>query len=194
MIDAKLVAQLRAQTGAGIMDCRKALEETSGDFEKAVDALRKRGQKVAAAKSSRETNEGLVHAYIHSNGKTGAMIEVLCETDFVARNEQFQGFCHDIALHIAASNPLYLRIEDVPEEVIAREKDIYLEQMAGENKPDDIKAKIIDGKFAKYYADVCLMKQAFIKDDTMTIEQVIEEQIAKTGENIQIKRFARFAL
>ncbi len=194
MIDAQSVAQLRAQTGAGIMDCRKALEETNGDFEKAVDALRKRGQKVAAAKSSRETNEGLVHAYIHSNGKTGAMIEVLCETDFVARNEQFQNFCHDIALHIAAANPLYLRIEDVPEEVIAREKDIYLEQMAGENKPDEIKAKIIDGKFAKYYGDVCLMKQAFIKDDTMTIEQVIEEQIAKTGENIQIKRFARFAL
>ncbi len=194
MIDPKLIAQLRAQTGGGIMDCRKALEEAGNDYDKAIELMRKQGQKSAAKRVERETHEGVVHSYIHANKKTGVLVEVLCETDFVARNEGFQAFVHDIALHIAAMNPIYIASSEVPEDLVAKEKEIYREQMARETKPADILEKIIDGKLAKFYEDVCLLNQKFIKDDTMTIQDVITDQIAKTGENVQVKRFARFAL
>jgi len=190
----KLVQQLRAETGAGILDCRKILEEAGGDYDKAIELLRKKGQKVAAAKADRETHEGIVKSYIHSNGKVGAMIEVLCETDFVARNEQFQTFAYNIAMHIAASNPLYLTPDQIPAEVIEKEKEIYAEQMAGENKPENIKEKIIEGKLAKYFAETCLMNQNYILDDALTIAEVVTQQIAKTGENIQLRRFSRLSL
>ncbi len=194
MFDPKVIQDLRAQTGAGILDCRKVLEEAGGDCDKAIELLRKRGQKVAASKGDRETKEGIVKSYIHSNGKVGAMVEILCETDFVARNEQFQQFAHNIAMHIAASNPLYLAPSDIPVEIIAKEKEIYAEQMAGEIKPENIKEKIIEGKLGKYFQDVCLLKQPFILDDSMTIEEAVQQQIAKTGENIQLRRFSRMAL
>lgn len=194
MIDPKLIQQLRAQTGGGIVDCQKALEEAGNDYDKALDLMRKQGQKSAAKRVERETHEGIVHSYIHANNKTGVLVEVLCETDFVARNEAFQSFVHDIALHIAAMNPLYISTAEVPEEMVAKEREIYREQMAGESKPAEMLEKIIDGKLVKFYEDVCLLNQKFIKDDTLTVGAVLTEQIAKTGENIQIKRFARFAL
>lgn len=194
MFDPKVIQKLRAETGSGIMDCRKILEEAGGDYDKAIELLRKRGQKVAANKADRETHEGIVKSYIHSNGKVGAMVEVLCETDFVARNEQFQQFAHNIAMHIAASNPLYLTPDQIPLDLIEKEKEIYTEQMAGETKPENIKEKIIEGKLAKFYSEVCLMKQAYVLDDTMTIEEVVVAQIAKTGENIQLRRFSRLSL
>ncbi len=194
MADAKLVMQLREQTGAGILDAKKALEESGDDLMKAAELLRKKGAVKAASKSDRETHEGVVHAYIHAGGKVGAMVEILCETDFVARNEQFRDFVHDIAMHVAAANPLYLKPEDVPEEVIEKEKEIAKEQMAGENKPANIVEKILEGKVNKYFQETCLLKQSFVKDDSVTIEELVKGQIAKIGENIQIKRFVRFSL
>ena len=193
-IDPRTIQRLREATGAGIMDCRRILEEADGDFDKAVELLRKAGQKVAAAKSSRETKEGLIHAYVHANGSMGALVEVSCETDFVARNEDFQKFVHNVAMQVVATNPIYLTPEDVPQSVIEKEREIYFEQMAGEMKPEDIKAKIIEGKLAKYFQEVCLMKQLYMSDDSITVEELLNQQIAKTGENIQIKRFSRFAL
>ncbi len=194
MADAGLIMKLRNLTGAGIVDCQKALEESGGDYDKAVDLLRKRGQKVAAAKQERETKEGIIHSYIHGQGRVGVLVEILCETDFVARNDEFKAFAHDVAMHIAAANPLYVRSEDIASEVIEKEKEIYKEQMAGENKPDEIKEKIIIGKLNKYYQETCLLNQAFIKDDSQTIQQLLQGTIAKTGENIQIRRFCRFSL
>lgn len=196
MIDPKLIAQLRTQTGAGIVDCKKALEESGGDFAGAVEQLRKRGQKVAANKQERETKEGLVYAYTHSNGKAGALVELLCETDFVARNDDFKQLAHDVALQIVAMNPLYVRPDDVPTEVIDKEIEIYKEQMGGtlSGKPQEMIDKIMQGKVAKYYEEVCLLKQKFIKEDSMTVEDVITRIIAKVGENIQVRRFSRFSL
>ncbi len=194
MIDPKLIAQLRSLTGAGIVDCQKALTESNGDYDKAVDLLRTRGQKVAANKGSRETHEGLVHCYTHANNKVGAMVEVLCETDFVARNEDFIAFAHDLVLQIVATNPLYLRPEDVPAEMVDRERAVYAEQLAAESKPEEMKEKIITGKLNKFYQEICLLKQPFIKDDSVTIEELVTRQIAKIGENIQIRRFSRFAI
>ncbi len=194
MPDAKDIMKLREVTGAGIVDCRNALEEAGGSFDAALDLLRKRGQKVAAAKQERVTNEGVVQSYIHGNGKVGVLVEVLCETDFVARNEGFREFAHDVALQIAATNPLYLRPEDIATEIVEKEIEIYKEQMAGDNKPEEIKTKIIQGKLAKYYEEVCLLKQKFIKDDSLTMEDLLNQQIGKIGENIQIRRFCRFAL
>jgi len=194
MIDQAQIVKLREFTGAGIVDCKKALEEANGDYEAAVDLLRKKGQKVAANKQERETKEGRVHAYIHGNGKAGVLVEVLCETDFVARNEQFVQFCHDIAMHIVATNPLYVCSSDVSDELIEKERAIYEEQMAGENKPAEIKEKILQGKLAKYYQEVCLLNQSFIKDDSQTVEQYLTSMIAKIGEKIEIKKFCRFAL
>lgn len=186
--------KLRTLTGAGIVDCQKALEESGGDYDKAVELLRKRGQKVAAAKQERETKEGIVHAYIHGQGRVGVLVEISCETDFVARNDEFKAFAHDIAMHIAAANPLYVKPEDIPSEVIEKEKEIYKDQMASEKKPDEIKEKIIVGKLNKYYQETCLLNQLFIKDDSLTIQQLLAATIAKTGENIQIRRFCRFSL
>lgn len=193
-INNKNIAELRAQTGSGILECKKALQESGGDLEKALEYLRKQGQKIVEKKAGRQTKEGLVHAYIHANGKLGAMVEVSCETDFVARNDDFKTFTHDLAMHIVSENPLYLDVADVPEEVVAKEKEIIKEQMSDEVKPAEVIDKIIEGKINKYYEEVCLLKQPFIKDDSLTIEELLRQVIAKMGENIQINRFVRFSL
>ena len=193
-IDAKLVAQLRAQTGAGMMDAKKALTESDGDLEKAIEALRKKGAAKAAKKADRETNEGRVHAYIHSNGKLGALIEVSCETDFVARNESFIAMCNDIAMHVSASEPLYLSREEVPQDMVEKEKSIYLEEMQNQAKPEDVIQKIVEGKMNKWYSEVVLLEQPFIKDDSVTIEEFVKTKIASIGENMQVKRFCRFSM
>lgn len=191
-IDAKTVVQLRKMTGAGMMDAKKALEECSGDLEKASEELRKKGIAKAAKRAGRETKEGRVYSYIHANGKVGAMVEVLCETDFVARNESFTEFCHDLAMHVVAADPLYLTREYVPESVVAKENELFAEEMKNEGKPDDVIAKIVEGKMNKFYSENCLMEQAFIKDEDKTIEQLLQEKIGTIGENIQISQFARF--
>jgi elongation factor Ts len=193
-VDAKLVAQLRAQTGAGMMDAKNALEETNGDLEKAAEELRKKGIAKAAKKADRETNEGRVHAYIHSNGKLGAMVEISCETDFVARNDDFVTFCNDIAIHVSAADPLYLSREEVPAELIDKEKEIYRAEMQNESKPSEVIEKIIDGKLNKWFSDNVLLEQDYVKDDSKTVETLLKEKIAGLGENIQIRRFARFSL
>ncbi|MBI4437577.1 translation elongation factor Ts [Candidatus Uhrbacteria bacterium] len=191
-IDAKLVSDLRAQTGAGMMDAKKALEETQGDLERAITLLRERGVAKAAKKADRETHEGRVHSYIHSNGKLGAMVEVLCETDFVARNEAFIAFCNDLAMHVSAAEPLYLSRQDVPEDIVAKEKEIYTAEMAGQGKPAEVITKIIEGKLNKWYSEVVLLEQPFIKDEDVTIEEFLKGKIVSLGENMQIRRFARF--
>jgi len=192
-IDAKIVMELRQQTGAAMMDAKKALEEANGDMEKAMEVLRKNGALKAAKKSSRTTGEGLIHAYVHTNGKVGAIVQVLCETDFVAINEQFKDFVHNIAMQIVATNPLYVNPEDVPAEVLAKEKEFASEEFAGSGKPQEMINKIVEGKLGKYYSEVCLTKQAFIKDEDITIEDYVKNTIAKIGENIQIKKFVRLS-
>lgn len=194
MIDAKTVSELRAMTGAGIVDSKKALEEANGDVAAAAEALRKKGIAKAAGKAERQTSEGLVYAYVHGNGKVGAMVEVLCETDFVARTEAFKQVCHDVALQIAAMNPLYVSKDQIPAEVVEKEKEIYAAEIAGSGKPPEIVDKIVEGKLAKWYSEICLLDQAFIKDEDKTVGDVVKEAVAKTGENIQVKRFARFAM
>ncbi len=193
-IDAKTVAELRKATGAGMMDAKKALEECDGDAEKAAEELRKKGIAKAAKRADRETKEGRVYSYIHSNGKAGAMVEVLCETDFVAKNETFTEFCHDLAMHIVAAEPLYLTREDVPVEVVDKEKELFAAEMKNEGKPDDVIEKIVEGKMTKYFAETCLMEQAFIKDEDKTIDELLKEKIGAIGENIQISRFSRFSI
>lgn len=194
MADAKIVMQLREITGAGIMDAKGALEETGGNLEQAAELLRKKGIVKAEKKGDRATSEGLIHAYVHSNNKVGAMVEVLCETDFVARNDQFQSFVHDLAMHIVASNPLYVQPSDVPAEVLEKEKQLYVEEVAGSGKPAEIVEKIVAGKLDKYLSDICLLKQPFIKDEDMTVEELIKGVTAKIGENIKVKRFVRMSL
>lgn len=193
-IKASDVAQLRKMTGAGMMEAKKALTEAEGDMDKAVEILRKKGAAKAAKKADRETSEGRVHSYTHSNGKIGVVIEVLCETDFVARNEAFVEFCNDLALHITAMSPLYTAREEVPEEVVAKEKDIMKEQLLGEGKPEDMLEKIIEGKLNKYFEEVVLLEQRFVKDEDMTIEALLQSKIQSLGENIQIGRFSRIAI
>jgi elongation factor Ts len=194
MIDPKIVAQLRAMTGAGIVDCKKALDETAGDLAAAAELLRKKGIVKAASKSDRQTSEGLIYSYIHGNSKVGAMVEVLCETDFVARTDGFKELCHELALQIAAMNPLYVSSADIPPEAVEKEKEIYAQEFVGSNKPPEMVAKILEGKLGKWYTDVCLLNQAYIKDEDKTVEDVIKETISKNGENIQVKRFVRFAM
>ncbi len=194
MIDAKIVSQLRAMTGAGIVECKKALEETNGDLAAAAEALRKKGIAKAGSKSDRNTSEGLVYAYVHGNGKVGAMVEILCETDFVARTEGFKELCHELALQIAAMNPLYVSKDQIPAETLEKEKSIYAEEFAGSSKPAEVVEKILEGKLAKWYSEICLMNQAYIKDEDKTVEDVVKETISKCGENIQVKRFTRFAM
>lgn len=196
MIDPKDIVKLRNQTGSGIVDCKKALEESNGDYAGAIEYLRKKGQKVAANKSERETKEGIVYAYTHGNGRAGTLVELLCETDFVARNEDFRQLAHEIALQIVAMNPLYVKKDDIPTEVLDKEMEIAKEQMAASlsGKPEEMVQKILQGKLGKYYEEVCLLNQKFIKDDTVTIEALITRTIAKVGENIQVRRFSRFAL
>lgn len=192
MVDNKLVMQLRAQTGAGVLEAKRALEESDGNIEKAIEALRKSGAAKAAKKSDRATGEGLVHAYIHGGGKVGVLVEVLCETDFVARNPEFQGLAQELAMQIAAMDPLYVAPEDVPAEVAEKERAIYAKEVQG--KPANIVEKIVAGKLDKWFSEVCLMKQPFIKDEDITIEDLVKAKIAKMGENIQVRRFTRYAL
>ncbi len=192
-IDTKAIVKLREITGAGMGDVREALEEAGGDMEKAIEVLRKKGALKAAKKmTDRVAGEGLVHAYIHGTGKVGVLVQVGCETDFVARNEDFQALVHDIAIQIAGANPLYIKPEDVPAEVTEKEKEIYKEQLLAEGKPENMIDKIMDGKLEKYYQEVCLLKQAFIKDDQFTVEKVIEQAVAKLGEKIEVVRFTRY--
>ncbi len=193
-IDIKIIQKLRQETGAGMLDCQKALQESKGDLEEAKRILRKKGKKIANQKENRETRAGLIEAYIHAGGKVGAMIELTCETDFVARNEEFKNLAHDLAMQVAATNPLYLTPEDIPEEVLEKEKEIIKDQLPDDKKKPEIIDKIIQGKLDKYFSEVCLLKQPFIKDDKLIIEDLIANKIAKIGENIKIKRFVRFSL
>lgn len=193
-ITASSVKELREKTGAGMMDCKKALVETEGDFEKAVDFLRKKGIAKAAKKAGRSTKEGSVGSYIHGEGKVGVLLEVNCETDFVARTEQFRQFVKDVAMHVAAANPQYVRPEDVPAEVLQKEKEITIAQMKESGKPEAVLEKIAEGKVQKYFTEHCLLKQPFVKDPDKTIEQYTTETVAQLGENITVNRFARFAL
>ena len=190
----KKVSELRARTGAGLMDAKKAYEEAGGDMEKAIDILRKAGAAKAAKRAGREAREGAVQAYIHAGGKIGSMIVLNCETDFVAKNERFQQLAKDIAMQVAASDPEYLKVHDIPSEVIDREKDIYKEQLRKEGKPEDKLDQICEGKLSKFYEEKVLLKQVFIKDDAKTIEQLIEEAISVIGENIELSKFTRFTL
>lgn len=185
--------QLRADTGAGMMDAKRALEEAGGDLARATEILKKQGLTKAAKKTERTTGEGLVHAYVHAD-KVGAMVEVLCETDFVARTEQFKEFVHDIAMQVAASAPLYVSPIDVPQEVLAKERDMAKEEFAGSGKPTAVIEKIVEGKLEKYFSEVCLLRQPFIKDEDITIEDYLKSTITKLGENIQVRRFTRFQI
>lgn len=191
-VDAKLVKELREKSGAPMGDCMKALQETKGDMEGAFVVLRKRGMASAAKKATRSTNEGAVGTYIHAGGKIGVLLELNCESDFVARTEDFQTLLKDIAMHIAATDPRYVRREDVTEEDMAREKDIYRSQAAATGKPPAVVEKILEGKMSKFYEEVCLMDQPFIKEQTQTISQIIATKVGKLGENISVRRFARF--
>ncbi len=192
MITPEQVKELREQTGAGIMDCKKALVEADGDIEKAVIVLREKGLAKAAKKQNRLASEGIIESYIHGDGRIGVLVEVNCETDFVARNEEFRSFAKDIAMQIAASNPRYLSREDVPREVVEKEREILKTQAINEGKPEKIVEKIVDGRIEKFYEENCLLEQPFIKDPDKNISQLIMEKIAIIGENITISRFARF--
>ena len=191
-VDMELVKKLRAETGVGILECRKAVTESGNNYQKAEEILRKRGFEKAKAKSSRATTQGVVGAYVHTNFKIGVLVEVGCETDFVAKNEDFQAMVKDIAMQIAALSPQYIDADEIPEDVLEKEKDIYREQMKKQGKPESVVEKIIDGKLKKFYADVCLLDQKFFKDDTKTIRDLITEHIHKIGENIIVKRFVRY--
>ncbi|HSJ24984.1 MAG TPA: translation elongation factor Ts [Longimicrobiales bacterium] len=195
-IAAGQVKELRERTGAGMMECKKALEETNGNLEAAIDLLRARGAAKAAKRADRETKEGTIGSYVHSNGKIGVLVEVQCETDFVARNDDFQQLARDLAMHIAAAGPLALNADDIPADVAAREKAVYLEQVRNEGKPEAMQEKIVEGKMRKFYQESTLMGQIFVKDPAgkQTIEQLVQEASAKTGEKIVVRRFARFAL
>lgn len=191
-ISANQVKELREKTGAPMMDCKQALTEAKGDLDQAVVLLRKRGVSVAAKKAARVTSEGSVASYIHAGGKIGVLVEVNCESDFVARTEDFKELVHDIAMHIAASDPKFIRKEDVTPEAYEREKDIYRTQAASTGKPPQVVEKIVEGKMSKFYEEVCLYEQPFIKDQTISIAQLIAAKIGKLGENIAVRRFARF--
>lgn len=193
-ITAVLVKELRERTGAGMMDCKKALTECQGDMEKAIDFLREKGLAAAAKKEGRIAAEGLVEAYIHGGGRIGVLVEVNCETDFVARGDEFKQFVRDIAMQIAAAKPLYLNIEDVPAEVIAHEKEILRAQALNEGKPEKIVDKMVNGRIEKFYKEVCLMEQPFIKDPDILIKDLVVSKIAKIGEKIAIRRFQRYEL
>ena len=193
-IAAKDVAELRKRTGAGMMDCKKALEENGGDMEKAGEWLRARGILKAEKRADREVKEGLIGLYHHHNGKLAVLVEVNCETDFVARTEDFKNLCKDVAMHIASAAPLAVAVEDLPAEVVARERRIYVEQVAAEGKPEAIREKIVEGKLRRFYAESALLEQPFVKDDKQTVGQLVKAVSAKTGENIVVRRFVRFQL
>lgn len=191
-VSAQLVKQLRDRTGAGFNDCRSALLETGGDIEKAIDVLRKKGQAAAQKKAQREASEGLVGHYIHAGGKIGVIVEVNCESDFVARTEDFQRLCHDIAMHIAALDPRFVRRDEVTPEILEHEKEIYLAQARASGKPEAVIQKIVTGKMEKFYEENCLYEQHFIKDESFNVKHMIEQAIHKLGENISVRRFVRF--
>lgn len=191
---AKEVKQLRDQTGAGMMDCKNALTEANGDLDKACEFLRKKGLADAGKKSGRTTKEGLIGSYIHAGGKIGVLVEVNCETDFVARTEPFQQLVHDIAMHIAAASPQYVKREDVPAEIIEKEKEIFMAQAKESGKPEKILEKIAAGKINKFLAEICLLEQDYVKDTDKTVEQFVKEAVGKIKENINIKRFIRFGI
>lgn len=193
-IQKDLILKLRQRTGLGMMECRKALEETGGDVEAAIELLRKRGVEMAGKRSGRETGHGLVHAYIHPGATIGVMVEINCETDFVAATEDIKEFAKDLCLHITALKPLYLAPEDIDEKLIEHEKSIIKEQLAGAGKPEKFIDQIVEGKINKLGSEICLLKQSFVKNDQFTVEDVVKQLIAKTGENIRIKRFARFEI
>jgi elongation factor Ts len=191
-IPAKLVKELRELTNAGFSDCRAALVETNGDVQQAIDVLRKKGQAAAAKKATREATEGLIGHYIHAGGKIGVIVEINCESDFVARTDAFQQLCHDVAMHIAAVDPRYVRRDDVTPEMLEKEREIYSAQARATGKPEQIIQKIVQGKMEKFYEESCLYEQHYIKDETQTIGEMITSAVAKLGENITIRRFSRF--
>jgi elongation factor Ts len=193
-ITSKMVKDLRDKTQAGMMDCKKALEKTDGDMEKAVDLLRQKGLAVAAKRAGRATSEGVIETYIHAGGKLGVMVELGCETDFVAKNDDFREFARDIAMHIAAANPISISREDVPEAVVAREKEIYVQQALDSGKPEAIVEKMVSGKVEKFLAEIVLLEQKFVKNPDLSIQDLLNELVGKIGENISIKKFARFQI
>ena len=193
-ISAADIKNLRASTGSGMLECKKALTECDGDFDKAVAYLRKKGLAAASKKAGRIATEGLVSSYIHGGGRVGVLLEVNCETDFVARNVDFQAFCNDVSMHIAAMSPLVVSREELNTELIDKEREIYRAKAVAEGKPEKIIDRIVDGQVNKYYGDVCLLEQKFVKDDKKTVETVLKELIAKIGENLKIRRFARYEL
>ncbi len=193
-ISAAMVKELRQATGSGIMDCKKVLAEADGDMEKAIDLLRKKGLAKAAKRAGRSTSEGVIYSYIHTGAKLGVLVEINCESDFVAKTEDFQEFAKNVAMHIAAANPAGLNPEDVDPAVVEKEREIYKAQMLEQGKPENIIDKIVEGKVEKYYKDICLMSQQYVKDPQQTIAEFLQATIGKIGENIQIKRFARFQI
>ncbi len=193
-ITAGMVKELREKTGAGMMDCKKALTEANGDMERAIEVLREKGLASASKKAGRVAAEGLVEAYIHGGGRIGVLVEVNCETDFVGKNEEFRAFVKDVAMHIAAASPQYVRREDVPAEVIEKEREIVRQQTLNEGKPEKIVDKIVEGRIDKFFGEICLMEQNFVKEPDKTIEQLVKEKVAHIGENISIRRFARFVV
>jgi len=193
-IPAKLVAELRARTGAGMMDCKKALEETSGELDQAVELLRKRNMAKADKRAGREAAEGLIEAYVHFTGKVAVLVELNCETDFVARTDAFRQLAKDVALHIASAAPLAVRIEDLPRDVVDTERRIYEAQVAEERKPEAVRVKIVEGRMKKFYEDRVLLEQKFVKDEERTVGELVKQLAAQTGENVQVRRFARFEL
>lgn len=193
-ITSKMVKDLRDKTQAGMMDCKKALEKTDGDMEKAVDLLRQKGLAIAAKRAGRATSEGVIETYIHAGGKLGVMVELGCETDFVAKNDDFREFARDIAMHIAATNPIAISREEVPAAVIAREREIYIQQAIDSGKPQAIAEKMVTGKIEKFLAEIALLEQKFVKNPDMSIQDLLNALVGKIGENISIKRFARFQI
>ncbi|MBA4602533.1 translation elongation factor Ts [Thermoactinomyces mirandus] len=193
-ISAKLVKELRDKTGAGMMDCKKALTETNGDMEKAMEYLREKGIAKAAKKADRIAAEGVVESYIHAGGRIGVLVEVNCETDFVAKTDEFKSFVRDIAMQIAAMNPKYVRSEEIPESEIEKERKILRQQALGEGKPEKIVDKMVEGRLKKHFKEICLLDQAYVKDPDKTVDQLVKEMIAKIGENINVRRFVRFEL
>jgi len=186
------IRELRARIGAGVLDCKKAISESGGDIQKAIDVLRKRGIAKAESKAGREAKEGIIEAYIHPGAKLGVLLELNCETDFVARNQEFKNLAHDVAMHIAASDPVAVSRGDVPEEILQREREIYTEQAKASGKPEHVVEKVVAGRLDKYYKESCLLEQPFVKDPDKTVKDVVTEAIARLGENIFVQRFQRF--
>ncbi len=193
-ISAADIKKLREKTSAGIMDCKAALKEANGDFDEAVKILRKKGLSAAAKKAGREAKEGVIGSYIHSNDKIGVLVEVNCETDFVARTDDFKEMVRNIAMHVAASDPRFVDREEVTDEILAQEKEIYLDQAKASGKPDNIAEKIVEGKMKKFYGEVCLLEQPYVKNPDMTVQDYVAETVGKLGENISVSRFVRFSL